>query len=132
MSAVVLLLLLPALCSTRPSAGRDPEQLLPLSQGKLDASQLQFLRVAQTAVQYLNYQQGSPSFLRRVVHLGKTSVRVGKKKRVQAPALDLMAAGKEILSARVSHWPYPASLRIALSPPPKLQEGAAKMTVRIS
>ncbi|XP_058044725.1 ovocalyxin-32-like [Ahaetulla prasina] len=75
MAALVLLLLLAALGSARPSAGREPEQLLPLSRGKLDASELQFLRVAQTAVQYLNYQQGSPSFLRRVVHLGKTSVR---------------------------------------------------------
>ncbi|XP_013917975.1 PREDICTED: ovocalyxin-32-like [Thamnophis sirtalis] len=67
---VVLLLLLPALCSARPSTG-----LLPLSQGKIDASESQFLRVAQTAVQYLNYHQGSPSFLRKVVHLAKTSVR---------------------------------------------------------
>ncbi|XP_034295015.1 ovocalyxin-32-like [Pantherophis guttatus] len=75
MAAVVLPLLLAALCSAQPNAGRYLEQLLPLSRSKLDASELQFLRVAQTAVQYLNYQQGSPSFLRRVVYLGKTSVR---------------------------------------------------------
>ncbi|XP_070609631.1 ovocalyxin-32-like [Erythrolamprus reginae] len=76
MSPVALLLLLPLLqCSARPSAGRDPEYLPPLPQGVLQASDLQYRRVAQTAVQYLNYQQGSPSLLRKVVYLAKTSVR---------------------------------------------------------
>ncbi|ETE69268.1 hypothetical protein L345_04928 [Ophiophagus hannah] len=70
MVAVVLLLLLPALCSAR-----HPEQLRLLSQGKFYASESQFLRVARAAVNYLNYGQGSPSLLRRVAHLGKTSVR---------------------------------------------------------
>uniref|UniRef100_A0A2D4GH78 Cystatin LXN-type domain-containing protein n=1 Tax=Micrurus corallinus TaxID=54390 RepID=A0A2D4GH78_MICCO len=67
--------MLPALCSARPSAGRLPEQLLPLSQDRFRASESQYLRVARAAVNYLNYGQGSPSFLRRVAHLGKTSVR---------------------------------------------------------
>lgn len=82
MAAVVLLPLLAALCSAQPSAGL--EQLLPFARGKLDASESQFLRVAQTAVQYLNYQHGSPSFLRKVMHLGKTSVKVGKGKKKES------------------------------------------------
>ncbi|XP_039219819.1 ovocalyxin-32-like [Crotalus tigris] len=60
--AAVVLLLLPVFCSARPQA-------------KFEATQAQFMRVAQTAIQYLNYHQGSPSYLRSVVFLGKTSVR---------------------------------------------------------
>ncbi|XP_026521451.1 ovocalyxin-32-like isoform X1 [Notechis scutatus] len=75
MAAVVLLLLLPALCSAWPSIGRYPEYLRPLSRGNFHASDSQFLRVARAAVNYLNYGQGSPSLLRKVALLGKTSVR---------------------------------------------------------
>ncbi|KAG8136096.1 hypothetical protein E2320_009072 [Naja naja] len=56
MAAVVLLLLLPALCSAR-----------------LYASESQYLRVARAAVNYLNYGQGSPSLLRTIAYLGKSS-----------------------------------------------------------
>ncbi|XP_007432979.1 ovocalyxin-32-like [Python bivittatus] len=91
----VVLLLLPALCWARESYGRDllqpkfawHEQLLPPSRGQSVVSDSQAARVARTVVQYLNYNQGSPSFLRTLVHVRKVSAKsipgVGRKYSLQ-------------------------------------------------
>ncbi|XP_062988108.1 retinoic acid receptor responder protein 1 [Elgaria multicarinata webbii] len=63
------------------------------SRGALDVSSLQVARVAQTAVQYFNYLQGSPSSLRELGHVKKASVKtipgVGRKYFLQFVTKDV-------------------------------------------
>lgn len=65
----VLLLLVSAAAGTQ----RDDGQAL-------DASSPQATRVAQTALSYLNYKQGSPSALRTLGYVTKAFVKVRKRK----------------------------------------------------
>ncbi|KAL8187936.1 UNVERIFIED_CONTAM: hypothetical protein K2H54_058103 [Gekko kuhli] len=94
LALAALLVLLPAPGFVAQGARLVWRDLPPNRRGSLDTSSLPVQRAAQTAVNFFNHQQGSPSALRAPGHVKKASLKlvpgVGRKYILQFTTKDLL------------------------------------------